>query len=214
MRQSLWKSTLAILCGLATFTISSAPVSLHRAKASAVQRTISYEATVAQFETFVGELQPYVERAADGTLVLAAPRSVTARVDARWLVATQQGMARFNDLVRQGVLATTVTLWYVSGQGTAAELTVQDGRNAIYYYWWGQQLYLSHALLSKMYTGIASASTAVIVTSLAVAGLPTWPAGVLIALGIGALWGCDGLGGWNGIVVTFPSALPPYCWHQ
>jgi hypothetical protein len=213
MRQSLFKSTVALFSGLAVFVMTAAPATLHQARAANTSRTTTQQ-PVNQFGTFVRELQPYVERLSDGTLALAAPRSVTVKLNQRWLAETQQGMAKLNDLVRQGVLTTTPGLTYVPRSQTGAVYTIQDGWTGYNCYWWGCTIHLSHYALSNYILPAWNYGGGAITTALAALSLPAWIVGGLVLIGSAGLWICDATGGWRGVIVYDPNFAPPYCTRQ
>src|SRR5215472_9269266 len=94
----------------------------------------------------VARLDPYVVRAADGTLSLQAPKSVTDRVDPNVLGHLRLNLVGIDSLIRAGKLATTAS-HQVYEPGRSAGLTIQQpapGVNVVYFFWWGFELWADH----------------------------------------------------------------------
>jgi hypothetical protein len=209
MRLSFWKSTAVILSGLVVLVMTTAPTALHQARATNTSRASASQAVISQFETFVSELQPYVERASDGTLALAAPRSLTIKLNQRWLAQAQQNMSKLNDRVRQGVLTTTPGLAYVSRTQIAPVYVIQDGWTGVNCYWWGCEIHISNWVLSNYVFPIWNLGGAAVAIRLARFGIAGWEVAALFLIGYAATWACDAVGGFNGIIVWITTWVNP-----
>jgi hypothetical protein len=142
-------------------------------------RQLQLERQQAAQEQAIRLLQPYVLRAADGTLSLAPPAPVAARVGAGELGYAQSGLELLNSLVRAGELQTTSDLRVFDPRKTS--LDVQGGWTGVVWYWWGVQAYLDEYVTQKIEALLSLGAG----LSALCAAIATWLGGIPITIACG-----------------------------
>jgi hypothetical protein len=155
---------------------------------------------------------PYVTRNADGTLSLTLPPSVQAAIGGSELSRLQGDLQRTDTWIHAGELATTPS-GHVYAPASQA-ISIQGGRNAVVYQWWGVQIYLNQQYSEAV--GVVLMAGGSIVALLCAAGpeVCVWAGTLAIALiGYGAWIEVQALVDSNGDIINIEDfAFTWYLW--
>ena len=120
---------------------------------------------LADLKTAVRALDPYVVRAADGTLSLQAPARVVSHLNPRVVAHLHDHLATVNAAVRRGDLQTTVNRRVFNPRNRSLTIQAGGGVSQVVYYWWGIQLWLDEGDTQTLETALDDAAdTAAICT--------------------------------------------------
>src|SRR5690349_22235380 len=155
-------------------------------------------------------LDPYVQRQADGTFTVNAPKSIVDAIPAGVYQTVMASTRKVNSLIKSGELASTPSKdVYVTGKGAA--YGIQSG-NHFQSHWWGIELDLDSNMTNRV-EGLmnAGAGGAALVAVLAAEGVisspgafPSGAASAIMWMGAGVVQACSNSNGvqfymtWNG----------------
>lgn len=164
---SLPKQILVALLAVALLAPLSPAISQNASKlaASAQEQII---VTSSQVTGAIEAVDDFLVRRVDGTLALAIS-SAPAGVAPSAFNSLVSGMETVNDLVRQGILATTADFGVY--QVHQAAFTPQSVGSQLYWQWWGAELHLSSYWANRLVAAINVGSGVAGVTAIICASL-------------------------------------------